>query len=351
MACVAHQKSIIDDVLTLSKLGSGLLVVSPVEIQPLSELRRGLRLFEGELRQADIDLKVVVDRSYEELQIDWVLLDPTRLVQILMNLLTNAIKCKILMHYSTASQFTDRDSMTEVTKDEATRQITVTISASQQRPESNDGVAFLPTTQDNNAQLEIDGESTTSFIRITVEDTGRGIEHHDLHHLFQRFQQGSPRTHVKYGGSGLGLFICRELAKMQGGQIGVSSAFGKGSTFAFYVRAKRCEVPLGGDTRGEKRRKLSGTTMIASDDDKRRKTVLLVEDNLGESLRSELHLWRPLTSYLSFSSESESHGKTTPLRGLRCCSREPWPRSSRPCSNNAFLQTWRHETRCCVDGY
>jgi signal transduction histidine kinase len=97
MACVAHQKCIIDDVLTLSKLGSGLLVVSPVEIQPVEELKRALNLFEGELHQAAIDLEYVIDPSLHELRIDWVLLDPTRLLQILINLLTNAIKCECSM--------------------------------------------------------------------------------------------------------------------------------------------------------------------------------------------------------------------------------------------------------------
>lgn len=45
---------------------------------------------------------------------------------------------------------------------------------------------------------------------------------------------------MTYGGSGLGLFISRELARLQGGRIGVASEYGKGSTFEFYVRATRC---------------------------------------------------------------------------------------------------------------
>lgn len=64
MACVAHQKTIIDDVLTLSKLNSGLLQTSPVEVQPKAEVTQAVKIFEAELQQADIELDFAVDDSY-----------------------------------------------------------------------------------------------------------------------------------------------------------------------------------------------------------------------------------------------------------------------------------------------
>lgn len=72
-----------------------------------------------------------------------------------------------------------------------------------------------------------------------VKDSGCGLNPEEKKKLFNRFAQASPRTHVQYGGSGLGLFISRQLTELQGGEIGVASESGVGSTFAFYVKARR----------------------------------------------------------------------------------------------------------------
>jgi len=85
------------------------------------------------------------------------------------------------------------------------------------------------------------GAGEDLYLQLTVQDTGRGLTDEEMAHLFQRFCQASPKTYKQYGGSGLGLFISRELTELQGGQIGVSSkGAGKGSTFAFYVQARKC---------------------------------------------------------------------------------------------------------------
>jgi CheY-like chemotaxis protein len=60
---------------------------------------------------------------------------------------------------------------------------------------------------------------------------------------FHLFAQASPKTHQTYGGSGLGLFISRQLVEMQGGEIGVASQAGNGSIFQFYVKTRRTAPP------------------------------------------------------------------------------------------------------------
>jgi hypothetical protein len=72
-----------------------------------------------------------------------------------------------------------------------------------------------------------------------VQDTGIGMDSADIAKAFQRFSQASIKTHVTYGGSGLGLYISKELAEKQGGEIGVMSIPGQGTTFGFYVKVRR----------------------------------------------------------------------------------------------------------------
>lgn len=66
-----------DDILTLSKLDSALLLVTPVDAQPLTVVQRALKMHEGELLAADIQMKFVVDQSFRELNLDWVRFDPS----------------------------------------------------------------------------------------------------------------------------------------------------------------------------------------------------------------------------------------------------------------------------------
>lgn len=223
MACAQHQKRIIDDVLTLSKLDAGLLVICPIECQPDEIIKQSLKMFDSEILKSDISLEYTLLPSYSALNIDWVRLDPSRLLQILINLLTNAIK---------------------FTANSETRKITLTVGASIERPnKAIEGLEYLsdPSPKDPTSPRTDD----EVYLSVTVKDTGRGITPDEMRGLFQRFMQASPKTYIKYGGSGLGLFISRELASRQGGRIGVASEPGVGSTFAFYVQSVRCGPPKG----------------------------------------------------------------------------------------------------------
>ena len=223
--CAQHQKRIVDDILTLSKLDSALLLVTPCDIQPMTVVQRALKMFDGEVHTADITLNFKVDSSIERLSIEWVRLDPSRLLQVLINLTTNAIK---------------------FTTTQEQRVINVTLAASLERPNKEGSIVSYFPTRSKRKDLTRGAEWGTGekvYLHFAVQDTGRGLSDDEKKLLFLRFSQASPRTHVQYGGSGLGLFISRELVELQGGEIGVASKSGEGSTFAFYIKARRSTAP------------------------------------------------------------------------------------------------------------
>jgi CheY-like chemotaxis protein len=212
------------DVLTLSKINSDLLTISTSPVEVIVMVKEALKMFDGELRKADIDLSILEDASLDQLEVSWVLLDPGRVLQVLINLMTNAIK---------------------FTRTEPTRSIEVKIAASFTKPSRTDSdIEYFP--QRDRRQLGrhpecVDGNSI--YLSFSVRDTGIGLSSEEQKSLFNRFSQGSPKTQIKYGGSGLGLFISRQLSEMQGGEIGLASKSGKGSTFVFFVKSLRTLSP------------------------------------------------------------------------------------------------------------
>lgn len=218
--CAQHQKRIVDDILTLSKLDASLLEIAPDKVQPPQLVEKALRMYEAEISRAGIKTRLVVEPTYDELGVDWVVLDPSRLLQVVINLLTNAIKF---------TQYAD------------IREIAVYIGASYVRPTGkHHGINFIPLRHTKAAHTPKSewGDGEDIYLQVAVTDTGSGLNEEQMQVLFQRFAQASPKTYKQYGGSGLGLFISRELCELQGGQIGVASGEGK-TTFTFYVKAKR----------------------------------------------------------------------------------------------------------------
>lgn len=224
LLCAAHQKRIIDDVLTLSKLDSHLLSITPVVMQPRGVVESALKMFQAEFVSNLITVENIVEDAHEHYGIDWVLLDPVRLTQIFINLITNAIK---------------------FTKRESRRHITIRQSVFISERPSLEGLVWFPAKKENQDVSHGpewgDGEQVS--LLFSVSDTGKGLQQEEMMRLFHRFQQATKKTHIKYGGSGLGLFISRELTEIMGGEIGVLSQPGKGSTFAFYIKARRAVPP------------------------------------------------------------------------------------------------------------
>ncbi|KAF7596988.1 hypothetical protein BBP40_011354 [Aspergillus hancockii] len=234
--CVAHQKKIVDDVLTFSKLDAEMLTLSPRLGQPRRHFATSMTMFRPEMRKHEIDFEYKLDNSYADCGVEWVIADLDRMSQVLVNIICNAIK------------FTARS--------DHEKKISVYMGASQERPTSYPpNVVFFSS---GDAALGLDathrpewGKGEVAYIMVAVKDTGIGISAEAQKRLFERFNQATPRTETIYGGSGLGLNVSRRLCHLHGGEIGVNSMEGQGSTFGFFftvrrsVEVPRKETPLG----------------------------------------------------------------------------------------------------------
>lgn len=253
ISCCGHQRRIVDDILNLSKLDSKLLTIAPSLTDLGNMLAELEKMFEVDAQKYDIMLQLNKDLE----NVKWAMLDTGRLMQVLINLLTNAVK---------------------FTQKEAERLISIGVGVSRRRPTERDlDVEFVPAGIARERSHAVAGSGEEIYIHFTITDTGCGFDQEQKTRIFERFSQASPRTHSKYGGSGLGLFISREMIELQGGEIGVSSRFGHGATFAFYIAARTADPPQP-DQRRVSTTLLSRTRTLEID--KAKLCILVVEDNL-----------------------------------------------------------------------
>ncbi len=166
---------IINDILDFSKIEAGKLDLERVEFGLRAAVEETIEIFAGRAQAKGLELACVIEPEVPSV----VRGDPMRLRQILVNLLGNALK------------FTD------------TGEISIRVKA-----------------------LDEQG-----LVRFEVTDSGIGIAEEAQSQIFNAFSQADSFTTRKYGGTGLGLAICRQLATLMGGEIGVRSTVGQGSTF------------------------------------------------------------------------------------------------------------------------
>jgi len=219
--CGQHMRRLIDDTLTLSKLDSKLVQLDPSPFMPLNLCKAILKMFVAELQTKNVTVLIDTGPNYRTWEETVLLADISRTSQIIINLLTNAIK------FSTA--------------DNTKSTVTISLDCTRDRPVFTEleSSTVLKSADSQNPIATKDWEDKdTRFLKVCVSDNGIGMSETELGFLFQRFSQAKPRTHTKYGGSGLGLYISRMLTARLGGDMLVQSIEGKGSTFTFYITAE-----------------------------------------------------------------------------------------------------------------
>lgn len=173
---------ILNDILDLSRLESGKIEIEKVPFRPVDELMKLRELLKYKAEEKGIDLNCELHPGIPEILVG----DPVKLNQILLNLTGNAIK------------FTEKGKIK---------------------------VSIFP--------KQIDEGMVN--IEFSVKDTGIGIPEDRLDKIFESFTQAESNTSRKYGGTGLGLTISKQLIQLQNGDIQVESKPGEGSTFTFQI--------------------------------------------------------------------------------------------------------------------
>ena len=194
--------TIINDILDFSKIESGKLELDHHPFELHSCIEEAMDLLASKAAEKNLDLAYLVDDNIPKILVS----DVTRLRQILVNLIGNAVK------------FTQHG------------EVVVEVTSSGRTARS----------------IPFGHEQDTDFLRhpdewllqISVRDTGIGIPLDRQSRLFKSFQQVDASTTRHYGGTGLGLAICKRLTELLGGKIWVESDAGKGSTFHFTISAR-----------------------------------------------------------------------------------------------------------------
>lgn len=210
---------IINDILDITKIVAGKIVIEQVDYNFKDVVKNSVKINQFKAEDKGVLLTSEIDKNIHPVLIG----DPVRLNQILINLIGNAIK------------FTEKGEVKVKVK-----------------------------------MLEEDKEKVK--LEFSVEDTGIGIPEDKINSIFESFTQASSSTTRKYGGTGLGLTITKQLIELQGGVISVSSKVGVGSIFKFVLTINKSNAGVTATKEVAENNKLSQPFSDIK--------ILLVEDNL-----------------------------------------------------------------------
>jgi PAS domain S-box-containing protein len=185
---------IVNDVLEIEKITAGKLELEQVPFDVLDKVNVAVQSFQFKAEEKGLQLSLITPKN-TAIAVSG---DPYRLGQILNNLLSNALK------------FTQQG------------RITVTVQPVRETAEK-------------------------IMLQFEVEDTGIGIPEEKIQTIFDPFVQASTDISRKYGGTGLGLGICKNLIELQGGQLSVTSILNKGTKFSFYIPYVKTNTALAPD--------------------------------------------------------------------------------------------------------
>jgi two-component system, sensor histidine kinase and response regulator len=211
--------TIINDILDFSKIEAGSMDLETIDFDLGTTVEESVGLHAERAHAKGLELASLIEQGVPTALRG----DPGRLTQVLTNLLSNAIK------------FTE------------------------------EGEVIL------RVRL-IEESSDTAMVRFEVKDTGIGMTQEQRSRLFQSFSQADASTTRRFGGTGLGLAISKRLVELMGGEIGVESELGEGSTFWFTLRLEK--LPEGVQNALSRRVDLRNLRVLVVDDNETNRKIL-----------------------------------------------------------------------------